>query len=131
MSDKVIYKDFMGQELAIGDTIAFIPNHYRELTRGKIVKLNPKKATIEYNCRFGTGVDKTYREYSAIVKQRFNSEELTEAMNVIEQLGMYAYAIAETYELNPKTRKNSFVSSDAHILATSFLEKYKKTTNND
>lgn len=39
--------DFAGNVIKAGDSIAFISPWYRELTRGKILKLTPKKISIE------------------------------------------------------------------------------------
>ncbi len=35
-------KDFVGNELQVGDNVAFVHKHYQELRKGKILKLNPK-----------------------------------------------------------------------------------------
>lgn len=70
------YQDFLGNELKIGDEVAFIHRRYQELRKGKILKLNPAQATIldiaeqgtdvERNNRMGYG--KTCRSYDGIVK---------------------------------------------------------------
>lgn len=39
-------RDFLGEELGVGDKVAFIKNGYRSLILGVIVKLNDRKLTI-------------------------------------------------------------------------------------
>lgn len=56
--------DFLGNELNVGDTVAFMQIGYRQLKRGEIVKLNEKKATIKPE----RGNDNTYQFYSQIIK---------------------------------------------------------------
>lgn len=41
-------KDIVKRELAIGDTVAFNPPHFKGLTIGKVVKFTPKKVTVEF-----------------------------------------------------------------------------------
>lgn len=41
-------KDFLGNELAIGDVVIFPEPKYRNLRRGKIIAFTPKKVRIEY-----------------------------------------------------------------------------------
>lgn len=71
-------KDFLENELNVGDRVAFIDQHYRSLRHGKILKLNEKQATIQdveaqgkfdgkYDSRMGYG--KTCRYYNCIVKE--------------------------------------------------------------
>lgn len=70
------FRDFVGNELKVGDNVAFIHRHYRELRKGKILKLSQSQATIldiseqgtdaERNNRMGYG--KTCRSYEGIVK---------------------------------------------------------------
>lgn len=69
-------KDFVGNELKVGDNVAFIHRHYRELRKGIILKLSPTQATILDIAEQGTdikrnnrmGYGKTCRSYDAIVK---------------------------------------------------------------
>lgn len=42
------HKDFMGQELAIGDTVVFIVPNYRELVKGTVVRFTDCFAVITY-----------------------------------------------------------------------------------
>lgn len=46
-------KDILGQELAVGDLVAFNPPRYKGLTLGTIVKFSPKMVTVEYNLHYG------------------------------------------------------------------------------
>lgn len=41
-------KDFLGNELNIGDAVIFANKSYRELERGKIVKITPCFVFISY-----------------------------------------------------------------------------------
>ena len=41
-----MFKDFVGNELNIGDEVIFIQVGYKALAKGKILRLGPKKATI-------------------------------------------------------------------------------------
>ena len=41
-------RDFIGQELNVGDHVVFMQISYRGLMRGIIKKLTPKKAVIEH-----------------------------------------------------------------------------------
>lgn len=40
--------DYWGNPIAIGDTVAFIPEHYRELRTGKVVGIARHQIRIEY-----------------------------------------------------------------------------------
>ena len=44
-------KDFIGNELAVGDEIVFMTISYRDLRKGKIIKITPKMVIIDYGCR--------------------------------------------------------------------------------
>jgi hypothetical protein len=39
--------DYLGKELAVGDTIIMITPGYRDFTKGKIVRFTPQYAIIE------------------------------------------------------------------------------------
>jgi hypothetical protein len=41
-------KDFFGQDLVLGDEVAFMEPHYRNMTLGKIIKFTPQTILIEY-----------------------------------------------------------------------------------
>ena len=47
-------KDFFGQELKVGDYIAFARPHYRELTKGVVVAFTPQKVRVAYNIHYGS-----------------------------------------------------------------------------
>ena len=42
-------KDFIGQELAVGDFVAFMRPMYRELTLGKVTSFTSKKVHVGYD----------------------------------------------------------------------------------
>lgn len=41
-------KDFLGNEIKVGDTVAFAAPQYRHLTTGKVIKITPKKVRVEF-----------------------------------------------------------------------------------
>ena len=41
-------RDFLGQELNIGDYVIFMKQHYREFSMGKIVKFTPQKVRVKW-----------------------------------------------------------------------------------
>lgn len=45
-------KDFLGQELAVGDIVVFPKRDYRELVYGFVIKLTPKKVKAFYDGRW-------------------------------------------------------------------------------
>jgi len=49
-------KDFVGQPLAVGDYVAFMRPHYRELCLGKITSFTSKKIHVAYK-RWKTSTD--------------------------------------------------------------------------
>jgi len=42
-------KDFLGQELQVGDEIVFVQLGYRNLLKGKIASITPKTLMIEHD----------------------------------------------------------------------------------
>lgn len=44
-------KDFIGNEVTVGDKVVFIEPDYHNLTFGTVCKINPKSVTVEYNHR--------------------------------------------------------------------------------
>lgn len=65
-------KDFFKQPLAVGDVVAFIPNGYRDLVRGRITAFTTKQVRIAYTNTWNFGKpgvdDETLRYPSVIVK---------------------------------------------------------------
>jgi len=41
MTKEYIAKDFLGNELKVGDIIVFIARYYKELTQGYIIRIGP------------------------------------------------------------------------------------------
>jgi hypothetical protein len=41
-------KDFFGQELSIGDSVAFYAPGYRHFCTGNVIAFTPKKVRVEY-----------------------------------------------------------------------------------
>ena len=41
-------KDFLGKDLAVGDTVVFIAPRYRILCKGEIFAFTPLKARVKY-----------------------------------------------------------------------------------
>jgi len=54
-------KDFFGQELQVGDSVAFMEPQYRNMTHGKILKITPKMMLLEYPCWYDKKVIITFR----------------------------------------------------------------------
>ena len=65
-------RDFFNQPLAVGDIVAFIPNGYRDLVRGRITAFTAKQVRIAYTNTWNYGRpgldDETLRYPSVIVK---------------------------------------------------------------
>ncbi len=62
------YKDFFGNVVNVGDTVAFMRVGYRYLLKGIVVSRAEQKATIEYT-EFNTEGNKTWQFYSQIIKK--------------------------------------------------------------
>jgi hypothetical protein len=45
-------KDLFGQELAVGDTVAFMRPSYRSLCLATILKITPKTILVEYTVHY-------------------------------------------------------------------------------
>lgn len=57
-------KDYLGNELNVGDRVAYIDNHYKyTLMEGVITKLNEKQATI-----MTSDSRPTYKFYAQMIK---------------------------------------------------------------
>lgn len=59
-------KDFVGNELTLGDTVAVAPKNYRGLIRAQIIKFTPQQVRVKYKntWNFGTpGRDEEYLVY--------------------------------------------------------------------
>lgn len=41
-------RDFLNQELNLGDYVIFMKQHYREFGMGKIIKFTPQKVRVKY-----------------------------------------------------------------------------------
>jgi hypothetical protein len=61
-------KDFLGQELQIGDDVVFMQINYRNFLRGKIKKLSDKKATISHRQAGRSGHEQSIQFYDQIIK---------------------------------------------------------------
>lgn len=59
-------KDFLGNELFVGDVVVYPKSYYRELEKGIIEALNPAKATIKRLAKGGNGT--TVRFYDQLCK---------------------------------------------------------------
>lgn len=60
-------KDYLGNELFVGDEVAFMQIHYRGLMKGTIKSLSPKKATIIHE-RTNLGSTKSIQFHDQIIK---------------------------------------------------------------
>lgn len=60
-------KDFFGTDLLIGDKVAFVTRHYRDLTLGTVVAVTPKQVRVLYQ-HYG-GSETTLRYPNVLVKR--------------------------------------------------------------
>lgn len=60
-------RDFFNQPLEVGDIVAFIPNGYRDLVRGRIVAFTPKQVRIGWQDQYHQ-YEETLRYPKVIVK---------------------------------------------------------------
>lgn len=67
--------DYFGNELEVGTEVVFMEINYRNLTRGIIVKLNPKKAAIKWLNLHGYH-GKTTQFYDQLIKVPSDKLEL-------------------------------------------------------
>lgn len=74
-------KDFLNNELAIGDYIAFTESGYRNLLEGVIIKFTPKKALIAFN----RSISYPYNfEHIDATGRRWNSSRLIESPYLVK-----------------------------------------------
>lgn len=50
-------KDFVGQELVVGDFVAFVRPQYRELALGQITSFTPKKVHVSYKLHYANSMN--------------------------------------------------------------------------
>lgn len=60
-------KDFLNQELKIGDPVVFEQKHYRNFWTGRIIKITPKMIFIEHK-RANIGGTQTKQAHSQVIK---------------------------------------------------------------
>lgn len=51
---KLPKKDFFGNELAIGDTVAFCRPQYRDLVSGTVIQFTAQQVRVEYKLHYGS-----------------------------------------------------------------------------
>lgn len=63
-------KDFLGQELQIGDEVIFSPKHYKySLVIGKIVAFTPQKIRVEYKFSYENYTHDYLMEPAQLIKK--------------------------------------------------------------
>jgi|TARA_R110000782_G_scaffold260726_3_gene352058 hypothetical protein len=62
-------KDFLGNELNIGDPIVFVQLGYRCLQKGVVERLTDKMVFIKHK-KFNTGGETTKQEHNQVIKIR-------------------------------------------------------------
>jgi hypothetical protein len=62
-------KDFFGNEIKIGDTVAFMQIGYRRLKNGVIKKITEKMVFIEHE-RFNVGGTETKQEHNQVIVKK-------------------------------------------------------------
>lgn len=63
-------KDFLGNTIEVGAKVVFIAPNYRQLVKGEIIKITPKKVLVRYinNWNFSTGTEfEVYQEPQQVV----------------------------------------------------------------
>ena len=48
-------KDFLGQEISIGDTVVLTAPEYRHFVKAKVIQFTPKKVRVEFNNTWNFG----------------------------------------------------------------------------
>ena len=63
--DRPNAKDYFGQDLNVGDRVAFYAPNYRHFTTGEIIAFTEKQVRVKYinNWNFKPGVEDTYLAY--------------------------------------------------------------------
>jgi len=59
-------KDVFGNDLEIGDTVAFYAPNYRSMTTGEVIAFTPKQVRVKYRNTWnysGEGLEQTYLNY--------------------------------------------------------------------
>ena len=59
--------DFVGQEVLVGDYVAFMMPGYRELKLGKVIKITPQKIRVDYT-KWAGKIETTIVDSSQTVK---------------------------------------------------------------
>lgn len=61
-------KDFLGQELLVGDEVAYMLVGYRDFRRGVISKINEKKLTISRKLSVYPFLEKVQQFHNQVIK---------------------------------------------------------------
>lgn len=61
-------KDIIGQEIVVGNHVAFNPPHFKGLVIGKVIRLTPKGVRIEYNHCMTRGTVECNRYRDDVIK---------------------------------------------------------------
>lgn len=62
-----IFKDFLGRNLEINDSVIFITKGYRDYTLGRIQSFTPKNVRVAYKNQYGD-LDSLIQDESQLVK---------------------------------------------------------------
>lgn len=60
-------KDIIGQDIVVGNYVAFNPPKFSGLTTGKVIKLTPKGVSVEYVNNYNQAA-KCNRAYGDVIK---------------------------------------------------------------
>lgn len=66
----MIPKDFFGNEILIGDTVAFMQKGYRTLRTGVVEKITSQMVFIKHE-KFNVGSTETKQEHNQVIVRRF------------------------------------------------------------
>ena len=64
----MIAKDFFGNDLQVGNTVAFMQLNYRSLKQGTIIKITDKIVFIEHE-KFNVGGNQTKQAHDQVIKK--------------------------------------------------------------
>lgn len=68
-----VAKDFFGNEILIGDTVAFMQKGYRTLRTGVVDRITPQMVFIKHQ-QFNVGGTETKQEHNQVIVKRFTDK---------------------------------------------------------
>lgn len=64
------FKDFLGNELSLGDEVVFVQQNYRNYLRGHIVAFTPKNVRVSFigDSRYPSSINEILQQDSQLIK---------------------------------------------------------------